>query len=135
MASRILVNRLIAFVPASYHLRRQRLQAVGTKNSRRRLRQLSGRQSKFQKDTNHRIAKQLVAGAKHTKRLIALEDLMGIRERARVRGKARLRLVEELPESGSKVATPAATQDGRTSGSMVLPAPPTNRCPCAFCAV
>jgi len=70
-----------------YHLRRQRLQSVGTRNSRRRLRQLSGRQAKFQKDTNHRIAKHLVAAAKHTKRMIALEDLKGIRERVRVRGK------------------------------------------------
>ena len=70
-----------------YHLRRQRLQAVGTRNSRRRLRQLSGRQAKFQKDTNHRIAKHLVAAAKHTKRMIALEDLKNIRERVRVRGK------------------------------------------------
>jgi len=74
-------------VRARYHLRRKRLQSVGTKNSRRRLRQLSGRQAKFQKDTNHRIAKQLVAKAQHTKRTIALEDLKGIRERARVRGK------------------------------------------------
>ena len=67
-----------------YHLRRQRLQSVGTRNSRRRLR---GRQAKFQKDTNHRIAKHVVAAAKHTKRMIALEELTHIRERVRVRGK------------------------------------------------
>ena len=70
-----------------YHLRRQRLQSVNTKNSRRRLRQLSGRQAKFQKDTNHRIAKHLVAVAQHTKRMLALENLKDIRERVRVTGK------------------------------------------------
>ena len=74
-------------VRTRYYLRRKRLQAVDTKNSNRRLKQLSGKQAKFQKDTNHRIAKHLVSVAKHTKRMIALEDLNGIREQVRVRGK------------------------------------------------
>jgi IS605 OrfB family transposase len=41
---------------------------------------------RFQKDTNHHISKRLVAKAERTKRTIALEDLSGIRTRARVKG-------------------------------------------------
>jgi putative transposase len=69
-----------------YQARRQALQKVGTKSAKRRLRQLRGRQCRFQKDTNHHISKRLVAKAERTKRAIALEDLSGIRQRARVRG-------------------------------------------------
>jgi putative transposase len=69
-----------------YQARRQALQKVGTKSAKRRLHQLRGRQRRFQKDTNHHISKRLVAKAERTKRTIALEDLSGIRTRARVRG-------------------------------------------------
>lgn len=69
-----------------YQTRRQSLQKVGTRSAKRRLRQLRGRQQRFQKDTNHCISKRLVAKAERTKRGIALEDLKGIRTRARVRG-------------------------------------------------
>ena len=41
---------------------RGRLQAVKTKNSRRRLVRLSGRERRFKKDVNHRISKALVEG-------------------------------------------------------------------------
>jgi putative transposase len=69
-----------------YTNRRSALQGVGTKSAKRRLRQLSGRQRRYQKDVNHRIAKQIVAKAKHTTRAIGLEELTHIRERARVKG-------------------------------------------------
>lgn len=69
-----------------YARRRAALQAVGTKSAKRRLRQLSGRQRRFQKDTNHRISKRLVAKAERTKRAIALEELTHIRQRTRARG-------------------------------------------------
>ena len=69
-----------------YANRRQALQKVGTRSAKRRLRQLRGRQRRFQKDTNHVISKRLVAKAERRKRAIALEDLKGIRARARVRG-------------------------------------------------
>jgi len=69
-----------------YAGRRQALQKVGTKSAKRRLRQLRGRQRRFQKDTNHHISKRLVAKAERTKRAIALEDLTHIRQRARVKG-------------------------------------------------
>ena len=70
-----------------YQARRQALQTIATKSAKRRLRQLGGRQRRFQKDTNHQISKRLVAKAERTKRAIALEDLSGIRQRARVRGR------------------------------------------------
>lgn len=69
-----------------YQARRGALQKVGTKSAKRRLRHLKGRQRHFQKDTNHGISKRLVAKAERTKRAIVLEDLTGIRTRARVKG-------------------------------------------------
>lgn len=68
-----------------YENRRATLQSVGTKSARRRLKNLSGRQTRFQKDVNHCISKALVETAKDTGRGIALEDLKGIRGRARLR--------------------------------------------------
>jgi putative transposase len=72
-------------VRARYHLRRQRLQKVGTKNAKRRLRQLRRRESRFQSDTNHVISKALVQKAAVSCKALALEDLSGIRERTTVR--------------------------------------------------
>lgn len=66
-----------------YQGRRDRLQAVGTKNAKRRLKQLSDRQHRFQTNTNHTIAKQLVAKAKRTACGIALEELTQIRQRVK----------------------------------------------------
>ncbi len=71
--------------------RRRNLQRKGTKACRRKLRQISGRQRRFQTDTNHCIAKRVVAKAKGSSRGIALEDLLGIRERGTVRGRQRAR--------------------------------------------
>jgi putative transposase len=68
-----------------YHKRRQTLQKVGTRSAKRRLKKMSGREKRFQKDTNHRIAKSLVQKAARTRKAIALEDLTGIRERTTVR--------------------------------------------------
>lgn len=53
------------------------------KSIRHRLKKLSARESRYRKDVNHRIAKELVLKAKDTKRGIALEDLKGIRQRTR----------------------------------------------------
>src|SRR4029079_6560421 len=64
---------------------RKRLQQRGSLSAKRHLRKLAGKQGRFQKDTNHRIAKQLVAKAKDTKRGIALEELTHIRTRTTVR--------------------------------------------------
>jgi putative transposase len=74
-----------------YADRRATLQSVGTKSAKRRLRKLSGSQRRFQKNTNHRIAKTLVAKAKGIKQAIALEELTGIRKRVTVRKGQRAR--------------------------------------------
>jgi len=68
-----------------YHKRRQILQKVDTRSAKRRLKTMSGREKRFQKDTNHRVAKSLVHKATRTRKAIALEDLTGIRERTTVR--------------------------------------------------
>ncbi|WP_345721821.1 transposase [Herpetosiphon gulosus] len=70
-----------------YQRRRSALQAVGTKNAKRRLKSISGKQRRFQTNTNHTIAKRLVAKAKCTKRQIALEDLTHIRSRVKASGR------------------------------------------------
>lgn len=72
---------------AWYAGRRATLQAVGTKSAKRRLKQLSGRQRRFQSDSNHVISKRLVRKAQDTKRAIALEDLTHIRKRTTVQGR------------------------------------------------
>lgn len=74
-----------------YAKRRATLQSVGTRSAKRRLKQLRGRQQRFQKNTNHCISKQLVATAQGTGRGIALEDLTGIRRRVTVRRGQRAR--------------------------------------------
>jgi putative transposase len=70
---------------------RGRLQQRGSLSAKRHLRKLAGKQRRFQKNTNHRIAKQLVQKAKDTKRAIALEDLRHIRTRTTVRRSGRAR--------------------------------------------
>jgi putative transposase len=76
---------LIHVVRNRYHLHRQRLHKVNTKNSTRRLRQMRRRESRCQSDTNHVISKKLVQKAAVSCKAIALEDLSGSRERTTVR--------------------------------------------------
>ncbi|MEW6505241.1 MAG: transposase [Chloroflexota bacterium] len=64
---------------------RSRLQSKGTESAKRLLRKRRRKESRFAKDVNHRIAKELVLRAKDTGRGIALENLQGIRERVTVR--------------------------------------------------
>ncbi|GIL24650.1 MAG: transposase [Bacteroidota bacterium] len=71
--------------------RRRNLQRKGTRAARHKLRQLSGKQRRFQADSNHSISKRLVQKAQGTGRGIALEDLAGIRGRLRLRRKQRAR--------------------------------------------
>ncbi len=61
---------------------RQRLQQVTSRRARWRLRQLAGKEARFQKDVNHCISKRLVQKATDDRKALALEDLTGIRERA-----------------------------------------------------
>jgi hypothetical protein len=61
--------------------RRDILQSVGTRSAKRSLERLSGKQERFQRDTNHTIRKRIVSMAKARNSAIVLEDLSGIRER------------------------------------------------------
>ena len=72
--------------------RRARLQRKGTKPAKRKLRQISQKQSRFQRNENHRISKTIVQKAKDTERGIAIEELGGIRERVTVGRQQRARL-------------------------------------------
>ncbi len=71
--------------------RRRNLQRKGTKGAKRKLRRLAGKQARFQRDTNHCIAKRVVRKAQGTKRAIAVEDLTGIRARTTVSRRQRAR--------------------------------------------
>jgi len=71
-----------------YASRKKALQSISTRSAKRRLRRLSGRQHRYQRDINHIISKRLVAKAERTKRAIGLEELTHIRTRARVTGPA-----------------------------------------------
>lgn len=66
--------------------RRDGLQKCGTKAAKRRLRKIALKQSRYQRHTNHCIAKALVLDAERTGRGIALENLTGIRSRVTARG-------------------------------------------------
>jgi IS605 OrfB family transposase len=60
---------------------RQRLQKRGTKSAKRHLKKLSGRESRFKRNTNHVISKRIVQKAKANGQAIAIEDLRHIRTR------------------------------------------------------
>jgi IS605 OrfB family transposase len=63
----------------------QKKASKGTRSTRRRCRELldrlSGREARFQRQTNHEISKTLVETATQAQAALALEDLTGIRER------------------------------------------------------
>lgn len=64
---------------------RTKLQKKNTPSAKRRLKKRRRKEARRAKDINHKIAKHVVAEAERTGRGIALEDLTGIRERARLR--------------------------------------------------
>jgi len=59
---------------------RSNVQSKRTRNSRRLLRRLSGREQRFQKWLNHNISQQIVQEAKQSDAALAFEDLTNIRE-------------------------------------------------------
>lgn len=61
------------------------LQKIGTKSAKRKLKKVSGRESRRMTDMNHSISKKIVAEAERTGRGIAIEELTGIRARVRHR--------------------------------------------------
>nr|WP_239135006.1 transposase [Streptomyces sp. SID12488] len=71
---------------------RRKLQQKQTKSAKRRARKYAGKEARRNKDINHKISKRIVAEAQRTGRGVALEDLKGIRERARLRKSQRTTL-------------------------------------------
>lgn len=71
---------------------RQQLQKIGTRSAKRKLKKISRKQNRYQKDVNHCISKTIVTEAKRSRLAIALENLKGIRKgvKARKPGRARL---------------------------------------------
>ena len=77
-----------------YARTRKQLQQKGTRSATRRFITLSGRERRFKLNTNHVIAKHIVAAHPHM--LIGLENLTGIRERT-TRRKRRKKGLQVLP--------------------------------------
>jgi IS605 OrfB family transposase len=75
-----------------YAHRRANLQKKQTRSAKRKLKQLAGKQQRFQRNENHCISKTIVLNAQGTKRAISLEDLKGIRDRLTVRRRQRAML-------------------------------------------
>jgi IS605 OrfB family transposase len=71
---------------------RAKLQKKNTKSTKRVLKRLRRRETRWAKDVNHRISKSIVERAERTGHGIALEDLKGIRGRVRQAKKNRAAL-------------------------------------------
>jgi len=63
-------------VKGKYQYLRSKIQSIGTRSAKRKLQIISGRERRFQKDTNHQIANWILSKPYDT---IALEDLTHIR--------------------------------------------------------
>ncbi len=85
-------GRAIKNVRYRHRRLRNKLQRLGTKRSRHRLKRLSGQEARFAKDVNHCLSKKIVAKAERTKRAIAVENLTHIRTRVRARRSQRATL-------------------------------------------
>jgi IS605 OrfB family transposase len=81
----VLVGRRLNRYRARQARLRAKLQKKGTKAAKRLLKKRARRERRFAADTNHVISKRIVAEAERTSCGIALEDLGGIRSRARLR--------------------------------------------------
>jgi putative transposase len=64
---------------------RQTYQSTHTRSAKRRLQKMARHESRFRRNVNHGISKQLVAHAKDTQAALSLEELTGIRDRTTVR--------------------------------------------------
>ncbi len=67
---------------------RRTCQKNGSKRAKRRLQKTRMKESRYRRDTNHKISKSIVAKAKGTSRAIGIEDLKGIRARITAKNKA-----------------------------------------------
>jgi putative transposase len=106
--------------------RRRNLQRNGSKSAKRKLKSISGKQSRFQKHTNHKISKAIVRKAQDTNRSIALEELGGIRDRVTVRRKQRARhanwsfydLRAKIEYKAKRAGIPVVLVDPRNTSKM-----------------
>lgn len=64
---------------------RRRLAVKHTRSAKRRAKRRAGKEARRARDINHKISKHIVTEAERTGRGIDLEDLSGIRERARLK--------------------------------------------------
>lgn len=71
-----------------YNKVRASIQSKDTKSSKKLLKRLSGKESRFVSINNHMISKQIVAKAKKENKGIVLEDLTNIRSTAKPKSKA-----------------------------------------------
>jgi len=74
-------------VRKKYSKVRASVQSKGTKNSKRLLKRLSGKERRFVSINNHTISKQIIQKAKTEHKGIAIEDLTGIRFTSKRRNK------------------------------------------------
>lgn len=72
--------------------RNRNLQRKGTRSAKRKLKKLSGKQARYQKNTNHCISKSIVQTAERYSSVIALEDLQGITKRVKAPRRQRAKL-------------------------------------------
>lgn len=73
----------VEHVRQRYSSLRASLQKKGTKSAKRHLKKIGKKEARFKRDLNHCISKKIVKIAKGTLSVIALENLKGIRERAK----------------------------------------------------
>ncbi len=71
---------------------RKCLQKIRTKASKRKLKRLSGKESRFRKHTNHCISKEIIVCAERLSFAVAIENLKGIRKRIKAKREQRNRL-------------------------------------------
>jgi len=68
-----------------YERHRRKLQKRRTRSAFRRLKKASGKEKRFKRNANHKIAKAIVEKAKESGRAIALEDLRHLKKRTTVK--------------------------------------------------
>jgi len=125
-------GEMVDHVREKIHTLKKALQKKGTKSAKRHLKKLSGRESRFKKNTNHVISKRIVSKAKGTHRAIALEDLKGIRKGITVRKSQRERFGKWAFDQLRRFITYKALLEGVP----VVPVDPrdtSRRCPKCDC--
>jgi putative transposase len=87
----VLTGEVVDKVRTRYAKLRRKLQSKGTRSAKWKLKKLSGREGRFQRDVNHVVSSTLVREASESGRGLAVEDLRHIRKRAKVRKSQRAR--------------------------------------------